>query len=245
MTLVVDVNELPEILDGLLCVLVVHCENEVKERLVVHLALTSLSIPVGLIFLEDSVDEDVREHAAAEAAELVLAQHPVLVNVELQVGPIDLESRLHAEPIGLSLRGPQGLLLSQLIQLKQDLRREEVADLDPASALHVEEEEELPDSREDIEGVELLLERVELRQRGDKLENEVLHILLSEVAATHSIVVAQLHPRLLDAHLADHKGEEGHDGDATVLVPREFQKGGGAEELPEALPSLEQLISDL
>ena len=43
----------------------------------VHLPLARVGIAVGLVLFEDPVDEDVRQHAAAEAAQLAPAQHAV------------------------------------------------------------------------------------------------------------------------------------------------------------------------
>mmetsp|Transcript_64087 Transcript_64087/g.166534 ORF Transcript_64087/g.166534 Transcript_64087/m.166534 type:complete len:213 (+) Transcript_64087:127-765(+) len=118
---VVDVNQFPEILNGLSRILVLHCKNEIEERLVVHLTFPSLSIPVGLVLLENSVYEYISQHAATIMAQLVLAEHSVLVHVKLEVGTVDLKRRLHAEPIGLSLRCTERLLLPQLVQLNDNL----------------------------------------------------------------------------------------------------------------------------
>merc|ERR1719188_2627519 len=65
-----DVDQLPEVLNGLPRILVLHCKNKVQECLVVHLTLAGLGIPVRLVLLENSVYEDVGQHAAAGEREM-------------------------------------------------------------------------------------------------------------------------------------------------------------------------------
>mmetsp|Transcript_76399 Transcript_76399/g.216015 ORF Transcript_76399/g.216015 Transcript_76399/m.216015 type:complete len:200 (-) Transcript_76399:903-1502(-) len=98
--LMLNVYELPKILDCLLRVLVLHCQDKIQERFVVHFTLAGFSIAVCLVLLKNTINEHVRQHATAKMAQFILAQHPILVHVKLQVGAVDPQSGLHTEPVG-------------------------------------------------------------------------------------------------------------------------------------------------
>mmetsp|Transcript_106775 Transcript_106775/g.278793 ORF Transcript_106775/g.278793 Transcript_106775/m.278793 type:complete len:232 (+) Transcript_106775:220-915(+) len=190
-TIVVDVYQLPKIMDRLTTVLVVHGEHEIKERLVVHLPFASFRIPIRVVLLEDPLYENVSEHVNTTAVvhELCLTQHSVLIRIQLQVGAVNLQGRLDAEPVGLRLLGAEGSLLPQLVELLNDQRGKQLADVDLACPLGVQEEKEPPDGREHVEGVELLLQRVQLGQSRDEFEYEVFHVFLPQVPEAYIVVV--------------------------------------------------------
>ena len=79
MALVSHVEDSKEMLQGLRLLLVLHGEDKVQVGLVVHLAL------VGEALLEDALHKDGGEGAGAVAEQLSLAQHPVVVSVQVQV----------------------------------------------------------------------------------------------------------------------------------------------------------------
>ncbi len=84
-TIMAHVQNSEQILKSLRLLLVLHGEDKVQVGLVVHLAL------VGETLLEDAFHKDGGEGARTVAQELGLAQHAVVVGVQVQVLPVHPE----------------------------------------------------------------------------------------------------------------------------------------------------------
>lgn len=218
-----DVDDSPEVLKRLWRLLVLHGEHEVKEVLVIHLSF------VGLVLFKDSVDEDVGE-ARRVSRKLLFLQHTVAVLIEAQIVVVNAKGRLHTEPVAKCLFKTH-LLRLELVQLSQNWAGKHVFDHDFASSLRVQVEEELPDSGDNIERIEGLLELLKLRECWHQLEDVVFEILLSQVAVATGIIQADLDPRLEEVHLPDDVMEKWCDLDSAVFIALKFQEGACSEKL--------------
>lgn len=77
-------------------------------------------------------------------------------------------------------------LLPEFIELSEDGRGEHVLDVDPAGALGVQEEEELPDDCDHVELHVGGLDGFEVRKSGDELADVALEVVFLEVAIAAS-----------------------------------------------------------
>jgi hypothetical protein len=92
---------------------------------------------------------------------------------------VDSKSRGRRKPVCfLSVLGQ--ILISKFQKIVQKAAGKDVKNPDLSGVKRVEEEEELPDGRADVEGVEGLVETVELRQSLDQLRNVVLDVLFTK-----------------------------------------------------------------
>ena len=107
--LVEYVQDAPEVMQRLWRLLVLHGKHEVKESLVVHLALESLQL------FEDAIDEDSCETWRV-ARQLCFVKHTIFVLIKLQVLIIHSQRGLHREPILQSVLNRHGWL-AQLVKL--------------------------------------------------------------------------------------------------------------------------------
>lgn len=73
-----DVEYSPEILESLWTLLVLHCQDEIKEGFVIHFPFKCL------VLLEYSINEDGGQSRRI-ASQLGLLQHSVLINIKSQI----------------------------------------------------------------------------------------------------------------------------------------------------------------
>ena len=206
-----DVEYAEEVLESLRLVAVLQREHEVQVGLVVHLAAVRDAL------LEDALEEDVGERAAAVAAQLLLAQHAVVVLVQVEILAVDAQRRLGAEPVALQVLLAQ-LLVAQLDELVEVAAGEYLGDLHLARAQRIEEEEELAHRRAHVERVEGALEHLELGQSGYQLEYVVLQVGLLQVAEAGAVVQREADARLMQPELLGHVAQELVDRDAAARV---------------------------
>ncbi len=149
-----------------------------------------------------------------------------MVCVQFHILLIDTQTALQREPVGGGFFLLM-LFLAQFVEFCQNGTGEHVLDVDAAGAFGVEEEEELADGGDDVEGVEVFLQVFQLHEGGDEFEDVVLEVLLAEVAISDGVVERDLDTGLEQVHLAHDAVEEGQDVDAAVLVSVEFDERAG------------------
>ena len=92
---------------------------------------------------------------------------------------IDTESRGCRKPVCLlCILGK--ILIAKFQKIVEKAAGEHVEDPDFSGVKRIEEEVELPDGRADVEGVEGLVEAVQLRKSLDQLRDVVLNVLLAK-----------------------------------------------------------------
>ena len=207
-----NIQDSEEILQRLGLLLVLHGKDKIKICLVVHLSLVCQAL------LEDPLHSDLGEGARPVSGQLRLTQHPVVIEVQVEVLTIDSKSRRSREPVCfLQVFGE--LVVSQLEQVVKEGAGEDVLDFDLPCSHWIEKEEKLSDSSADVETVEGLLKVVQLRQRLNQLKNVVFEVGLSEETLPGHVVEAETDPGLMQPDLPHHIVEEGHDGDPAQPVP--------------------------
>lgn len=169
--LVVDIQDAPEVLDGLGTLLVFEGQHEVQEGLVVYLPLECL------VLLEHPVYEDGGESPVV-LDQLLFGEQSVVVRVQLDVLLIHPQRRLEREPVGRGLL-LLVLLLPQFVQFRQNGTGQHVLDVYPAGPFGVQEEEEFAHCCDHVEGIEVFLEVFQLHEGRDQFEDVVFQVFLS------------------------------------------------------------------
>ena len=132
--------------------------------------------------------------------QLFLAQHAVVIFVQVEVLAVDAERGRGRKPVGF-LHFFRQLFVPELEQVVEEAARQNVQDLYLARPQWVEEKEKLAHARADVKGIERSLESVELRQGRNELEYVILQIRFAQVALTGDVIKAQADTRLVQPDL--------------------------------------------
>lgn len=153
-----------------------------------------------------------------------------MISVKFEILVIYSQGGLDAEPI---LNGVLHVpsFLAKFVEFGQDRACQHVFDENFARAFGVEEKEKFSDGSDDVKGVEVLLEILELGEGRHQFKDVIFKILFLQIPISNRIIKRYLNSGLKEVDFSDHVMEEWDNFYSSIFVSLKFQESRTCEEL--------------